>query len=238
MEKYRTPRSRASSTRCGKRSTGLLKSKSSNSAGRGLSRAMCSIGRTEILRLLRQGSLFRNRRRRCAKREILSRITSPAASDNPGNRGGTAPIHLSTRRAASCLRQRFCDALPSGNSWVCQPNSHRAQNNRLRGNLLPPLGEELEFLDHYSVHPSRRAHRRTQPGTDLVPANRRSSSGFAADCRLRLHAQPKLAGRYRGTRSWGIAVTQPARPRRPAGKTSPSVFPALGATRRRRRDAG
>ena len=62
---------------------------------------------------------------------------------------------LSARNALHRLRQRILRRPSRRNSQPAGKLHLTLENNRLHEIWLPPLAEELEFLDRYGVHPER-----------------------------------------------------------------------------------
>jgi SAM-dependent MidA family methyltransferase len=95
----------------------------------------------------------------------------------------------------------FFDALPVEILGTAGKLHIALENNRLRENWLPPLAEELEFLDRYSVHP--------EPGerieVPILAQDWMQQIARSIPCGLLLiidygyTRNQQLAGRYRGT---------------------------------------
>jgi hypothetical protein len=154
----------------GKRSIARLKSRFSNSApAAACSPAMCSIGQTRNFPTSSPPSPTRCKRLRPhyaqklrdALREHLDTGKAAVPEARSSSRRGRCP-HLPslcrrTRRTSNAplivFANEFFDALPV-EILGTQGKLHIAlENNRLRETWLPPLAEELEFLDRYGVHP-------------------------------------------------------------------------------------
>jgi hypothetical protein len=137
-----------------------------------------------------------------------------------------ASPYSSSRDAPHRLRQRILRR-PAGRDSQPAGKLHIAlENNRLHEIWLPPLPEELEFLDRYGVHPEA-GERIEVPdaGAELDPANRAPQSGRACCSSSSITATPATNSSRVATaaRSWRIAITPPVPTpiRLPANKTSP-----------------
>ncbi len=131
---------------------------------------------------------------------VWGRAPSPVQAERSS---ATATVHrtLAPESPLIVFANEFFDALPV-EILGSEGKLHLAlENNRLRETWLPPLAEELEFLDHYGVHPE--ADERIEVSIQAQHWMQQIASAIKRGVLIIIDygytRNQQLAGRHRGT---------------------------------------